>query len=652
MSTDKYLPYRGDVKAVAGIGGTLTFVTVHAENHPTAVYRLDADKLTLAADVLPAGGAVVRADGDILWVGGSNSHVYRASAGGGKPMALGSPLSAAPTALALLAGDRLAVLAGPAITVLSRADGRVLQTLEVPEAGACLAADPTGQWLVAGTAKGTVAVYDCEDKPEFLPGESARLHEGAVTALLFEPEELRFLSAGADQKLLSTHARGKLEPEDKGRGNMHTDTVTALIWGPGDRFYSGSKDGTVKAWPRAGNLRPVTLKDGVGKVVDLALVQVHTRPHLVAACDDNTLRFVLLDAAGKFGDLAVKVHDAYAAAQHELSQDESRRREPALRALAEYNDMQSIELLSERVGKDGDHGLRLLATQLLGDSGQPRAAKLLEKWLSHADEAVRVAALAGLRRLLGEQDLRPLDLALKTEKADVGQAAVQALEGLAARDDQALSRLTETLDAKTFDVRQAALTSLERVYGQESPEANLIALHSKHADLRRQTLVRLFQRKMLHKSDVQAAVRWRAEDPDAEVRRTAFLVSLYTRERLVKALRERDPELNRQLVELESGNVPASPAAKAKPAKPGGQKVAGTPPPPGPEMMRAVQAQMEELAREGQIPAQLLQQYAEQMKQWEKLGLSPGDPKHTSIFSILAAQLQEMIRRLRKPRED
>src|SRR5262249_24761166 len=50
---------------------------------------------------------------------------------------------------------------------------------------------------------------------------------------------------------------------------------------------------------------------------------------------------------------------------------------------------------------------------------------------------------------------------------------------------------------------------------------------------------------------VQAALRWRSEDADADVRRTAFLLSLYTRERLAKALRERDAELDRQLVELE-----------------------------------------------------------------------------------------------------
>src|SRR5262249_30346696 len=212
----------------------------------------------------------------------------------------------------------------------------------------------------------------------FLLSGSQRLHEGAVTALLFEREELRFLSAGADQKLLSTHARGKLEPEDRGRGANHTDQVTALLWGPGDRFFSGSRDQTVKSWPRAGGGRPVTLKDGVGTVTDLAIVQIYNRPHLVVVCDDYTLRFFLLDAAGKFGDLTHKVYDAYAWAKQEFAENDSRRREAALQTLAGYNDTLSIELISAQTGRDSDHGLRLLATQLLGDSRHPRAAKLLE----------------------------------------------------------------------------------------------------------------------------------------------------------------------------------------------------------------------------------------------------------------------------------
>ena len=48
MSTDKYFTYRGDVRAIAVLGGGLAFVTVHPEGQPTAVYRLDPEKLTLA----------------------------------------------------------------------------------------------------------------------------------------------------------------------------------------------------------------------------------------------------------------------------------------------------------------------------------------------------------------------------------------------------------------------------------------------------------------------------------------------------------------------------------------------------------------------------------------------------------------------------
>jgi hypothetical protein len=66
----------------------------------------------------------------------------------------------------------------------------------------------------------------------------------------------------------------------------------------------------------------------------------------------------------------------------------------------------------------------------------------------------------------------------------------------------------------------------------------------------------LFQRKLLPDPRVQAALRWRGEDKDPEVRRLAFLLSLYTREKLLQALRTGDPELHRQLTELESGNLP------------------------------------------------------------------------------------------------
>ena len=149
--------------------------------------------------------------------------------------------------------------------------------------------------------------------------------------------------------------------------------MTALIWGPGDRLYSGSRDGTIKSWPRVGGVKPATIKDGVGRVVALALVHVHERPRLVAACDDNTLRFFPIDAAGKIGELSHRVHDAYALARHELSQDDPSRREAALEALAGHGDARAVEIIAEQVGTDADHTLRLLAARLLAKARHPRA---------------------------------------------------------------------------------------------------------------------------------------------------------------------------------------------------------------------------------------------------------------------------------------
>ena len=47
MATDKHLTYRGDLKALAGSGGDLLFVTVHPEGQATEVCRLDVEKTTL-----------------------------------------------------------------------------------------------------------------------------------------------------------------------------------------------------------------------------------------------------------------------------------------------------------------------------------------------------------------------------------------------------------------------------------------------------------------------------------------------------------------------------------------------------------------------------------------------------------------------------
>lgn len=652
MSTEKYLTYRGDVRAVVAVGDALTLVTAHPEGQSTAVYRLDTEKLTLSAEVLPAGGQALLATAEGLWVASTDSQVYHLPAKGGAPVAHSPKLAAPAVALVSLAGERLAAASGAQVVVLARRDGKLQQTLELPETVTCLAADPTGHWLAVGTVKGTVAVFESETESEFRLSDSAPLHEAAVTALLFEPDELRFLSAGADQKLLSTHARGKLEAEDRGRGANHTEPITALIAGPADRFLSGSSDSTLKSWPRAKGARPVTLKDGVGKVVALAVVQVHGKPQVAAACQDNTLRFFQLDEEGKFGEATVRVHGADAWAKHQLEQSDPKQREAALRTLAGVADAVSIKRIATQMGNDPDHGLRLVACQLLADSTHPQAVKSLENGLKHAEEAVRLAAFDGLLRHAGPKDLRPLALALKVEKADVGQRAVQALEARAAKDDQAMARLVEALKVKTPEVRRAALASLEKVHGSDSPEASLTALNSEHADLRRLALLRLYQRKLLHDGRVQSALRWRGEDPDPEVRRVAFLLSLHTREKLLRALRERDTELERQLKELEGGALPAlETPAPAKPSRPKRPEPAA-PAPAAPEGFSILSdpteltQRLEELARQGKLPPQFMQQVQALQQMAQQV-----PAMRQGILGRILAQMQALIGRKDKPEE-
>ncbi len=561
-SGERYALYRGDIKAAVGVGGNLAFVTVHPEGVPTALYWLDADKLTLKQDALPCGGVALAADGNTVYVGGTDRRIYECGKKGVKP--IGMQFNGNIAAIVPLAKKRIAVLNGKQIDIISDADGVVLQTLELPEDGTCLATDKTQSWLAAGTVKGTVVAFDGQDKDEFEPGEPEKLHEGAVTAIMFEPEELRFFSAGADNKLFTTFARGNLEPEDKGRANMHEDLLSAMVMVPGDRFVSGSRDATLKNWPRGGAIKPSTLKDACGKVVALAVVTGYNQPHLAACCDDNSIRLFKLDADGKFPDepLHAKIYGASAWVKNELAQQhDAKRREKALKTLAEWKDSSSIDIIGEQITKDPDPALRLAATKHLTEIDNPRVIKILERSIGHGDSKVRVLAFNGLFRPL-KPDLGPIDLALKGGQPDVGVLAVKALEPLAKKDDQALTRLTDALNAPTWDVRKAALAALETVFDTKSPTASLTALTSKHGDIRALSLTRTMERGLLEDPAVQSAIRRRLEDDDTGVRKVAFLLSVISKERLAGVLRAGDQELNRQINELEK----ADKADKAAPA--------------------------------------------------------------------------------------
>jgi hypothetical protein len=200
---------------------------------------------------------------------------------------------------------------------------------------AAIASDPAGIWLVVGGDRGTLSVFDCEDKDKFFAAESKKLHEGAITGLMFEPEELRVTSVGADNKMLTTHVRGELEAEDRGGKNGHSERHHRADPRHRRQVLHRRPRRTIKTWTRgAGQRRPSTQKEGLAKVVALTIADFKGRPHIVAACKDNTLRLFPVDAGGKVGDRIQLFHGAHTWAEYELKRRDPKLREVSLRALA------------------------------------------------------------------------------------------------------------------------------------------------------------------------------------------------------------------------------------------------------------------------------------------------------------------------------
>ena len=508
------------------------------------------DKLTLAVDPLPRGGvALVADDESALGRGQRRPRLPGHPPSGGKPKPRRRRARRRRrSALALLADDRLAVLAGHGgrRPGPQGRQGCCRRWICPSRARASRPTRPANGWPPA-RPRAPSPSSTARTSPSSRSSESERLHEGAVTALLFEPEELRFFSAGADQKLLSTHARGKLEPEDKGRGNNHTDPVTALIWGPGDRFYTGSRDSTVKTWPRVGGVKPATLKDGVGKVVALALVQSTRGRTWSSAATTTRSAFFPLDAARQVrravapGPRRLRLGQARVGAGRAAPPRGGPRGPGRLRRHA-------VDRADRRPGRQGRRPRAAAAggpaaRRVRTPAGGQAAGEVAR---ATPDEAVRVAAFQGLRQHLGEDDLRPLDLALKAEKADVGRLAVQALEALAAKDDQALARLIEALNAQ--DARGPPGgpgqpgDGLPTRLARGEPDRRSARSTPTCAGWRSSGCS---SGKMLREPAVQSALRRRLEDADPEVRRTAFLLSLlHARASWSQALRGRDPELH------------------------------------------------------------------------------------------------------------
>ena len=224
-----------------------------------------------------------------------------------------------------------------------------------------------------------------------------------MTALLFEPEELRFFSAGADNKLLTTFARGSLEPEDKGRGNMHEDVLTAMVCAAGDRFVTGGRDATLKNWPRAGGGEAGHAQGRrAARSSRSAVVTVYNQPHVAVVLrrQHHPPRSSSKPTASSPTSPSPRVYGAADWVRNELAQQhDPKRREKALKTLAEWKDSAAhrhprrADRRTTPTTSCGCSPRRLLAAATTRGVG-----KILEKAIGHGDGKVRVQAFKGLFR--------------------------------------------------------------------------------------------------------------------------------------------------------------------------------------------------------------------------------------------------------------
>ncbi len=550
---NKSLTYRGNIQALVALDNLLLFVTTHPERAATALYRLELNgqAVDLSIAPLPCGGNDLACDGTNVWIAGQDGRLYRAGARKGRPKALDTlDFSEEPVhKLLRLADDHLALLQAQQLSLLNLQTNKLTQSIALSDAGTVMACDPSGHWLAVGLRNGEIAV--CQYANGKLQRSSqAAIHQGRVSALQFEPNELRFYSAGADKKLFSTHAQGELQALDKGRGSTHDGVINAILMGS-ERFFTGANDKRIKAWAYTGG-RPVTLDKGLGKITALATLAHANKRYLVAACTDDTLRIIPLLTGDDPEEVQLILRDAYAWARDALEESDPKRSEQALKLLAEYDDRKAFDLLTRQLQREENKTARQQIIKVAAASSHPESTKLLETALNDKrHDAVRLAAFDGLVRRVQTSNIRPYALALESGYQDIGTLALQALAKLATKQPQAEQALIYALQHPQRSLCLLALSLLEGVYAITDPKASLHALSVSHPELQRVALIRLYQRKLLDNAAVRSVILLSQESDDAWVRHTAFLIAILSRSALALALKECEPGLARQLQELE-----------------------------------------------------------------------------------------------------
>ncbi|BBM84584.1 HEAT repeat domain-containing protein [Candidatus Uabimicrobium amorphum] len=541
----RYYKYRGLVTSLCYYNEKLFFVTKHDEGQSTAVYVIDPDSGSFDAYDLPCSATDAMIHGDDMFVTGTDGYLHRWSTKTLKSKSLETHFPTA-SKIVYLNKKEFAVLCEKTIFIVSTKKAAILSQINLEQKSSHLVASPDGKWLVVGNSVGELTVFTREDSTDFEFSSIKKIHNGAISALVFDPDELRVISSGNDYKLFMTHVRGELEPEDKSESSAKAALNNIVV--RDGKCYGSDTQGNIKVWEK-GKKRFSTIR--CAKSTALAFCNWKDKPHFVVAKKNGDLAFLPLEEKKHLGNTTLAISDAYNWAQNEIEK-EPRQCESVLKELAAFNDKKAIDILHNVVSAGGDVRICVRATELLASTKHLRAFRLLEELLESDSEKVRIAAFSGLEQHYPQNILSTVNITLDTGFDDIGVLAIDALKTIAEKDEEAMEVLVEALDYHSDAVRHRALDSLGDIYGEDSAEAEITAFESSKEDIRRLALIRLLQKKLLSQLNVQSILRSSLEDKSDTVRFTGFVICLLQDPVLVEVLRSKSSDLHRQIYEIEN----------------------------------------------------------------------------------------------------
>src|SRR5690606_22483366 len=280
-----------------------------------------------------------------------------------------------------------------------------------------------------------------------------------------------------------------------------------------------------------GYLRPYRAKDD-SKGGTLLCIDGKRRLHLIK-----------LDEQSSPSEDIDRIVSHFAKLGEDLKARKDELRVQAVNELAGLPEDSARVLLDKVIKTDSKPDLRKLACEAVARGQRRRSRPVLREALNDNEKVVRMAAFAALRSIEGQQSLAPIRAGLSSRHADLRKHAVEELPALRAVSPLVPGLVADRLRDGDVEVRSAALEALCKLEPAGSRVPLRMAYEQGPPDVRIAALRKLYA--LVKTNSVGAAdptgrdlFEDALDDQDADVRETAFLLSIGVRERLLGKLHE------------------------------------------------------------------------------------------------------------------